>query len=270
MLTGIVDTDREILKYIEDSELLKVCSINKTFWNKICDDNFLRRRLMKYVAIEEYKGGNSWKRFFNCATRYIVLLKKVFDFTYTSGDFKNKYKLLKECKNNTALLLTSAERGDCELMKYAVRKDMKINSSYVEPFMEACRRGNLEIVKYLEEIGTDIHSSDDLALGFASDCGQEQIVKYLLERGANVHASDDKALFWAIEKGHLEVVKLLLEYGANINGDNNSAIIRAIRNNHLHIVKYLVENGANINNVNLELARRRGRVDIVNYLKERL
>ena len=80
-LSGIRDVDREILSKLDDTELLKVCSIDKYTWNNVCDDAFLRRRLLaKYPQIEIYKKKNeSWKRFFLRAVRYIALLKEKYD-----------------------------------------------------------------------------------------------------------------------------------------------------------------------------------------------
>ena len=54
-LTGILDLDREILRYVEDLQLLKVCSINKKMWDSVCNEAFLRRRLNKYPEIEKYR-----------------------------------------------------------------------------------------------------------------------------------------------------------------------------------------------------------------------
>ena len=39
-LSGLKDIDREILKYVDDKELLKICSVDKKTWNEVCDDNF--------------------------------------------------------------------------------------------------------------------------------------------------------------------------------------------------------------------------------------
>ena len=270
MLTRNIDTDREILKYIEDSELLNVCSINKTFWNKICDDNFLMRRLMKYAKIEKYKGEKeSWKHFFNRLTKRVVLLKKVFDFQYASGDFNKQYKILRESENNSSLLLRAVKTGDCELVKYAVRKDVNINSSYKKVLIEASMRGHLEIIKYLEETGTDIRIDNDLALRFASQYGHLETVKYLLDHGANVHADKDDSLFGAIAQQHFGVAKLLLEYGANINADDG-ILLREISKGRLHIVKYLVENGVTINHKAIHVSRQKGHANITRYLEDRL
>ena len=86
-LTGIKDVDREILSKV-DEELLKVCSVDKRFWNDVCDDNFLRRRLTsKYPGIEKYK--ETWKEFFLKWTFYISKMKEDYEYDYTEGDFKN-------------------------------------------------------------------------------------------------------------------------------------------------------------------------------------
>lgn len=52
MLPGIKDLNREILSYIPDKQILKVFSINKYFYYKVCDDAFLKRRLAKYNLIK--------------------------------------------------------------------------------------------------------------------------------------------------------------------------------------------------------------------------
>ena len=55
-ISGIKDIDREVLKYVDDKELLEICTINRKTWNEVCDDNFLRRRITsKYFGIEKYK-----------------------------------------------------------------------------------------------------------------------------------------------------------------------------------------------------------------------
>ena len=81
-LSGIRDVDREILGKLDDKELLKACSIDKNTWNIICDDGFLRRRLLaKYPEIEKYKKVNeSWKQFFLRAVHTIALMKEKFDY----------------------------------------------------------------------------------------------------------------------------------------------------------------------------------------------
>lgn len=104
--TGIKDLDREILKYIPEENLLKLCAINNRMYNEVCDDDFIKRRLSKYSNIENYKSSSqSWKRFFTSFIHYREKMIKEFDFEYVRGDFKKQYQMLKKCPNKLTLLL---------------------------------------------------------------------------------------------------------------------------------------------------------------------
>jgi hypothetical protein len=104
-ISGIRDVDREILSKLDDRELLKACSIDKYTWNTICDDAFLKRRLLaKYPQIEKEKTkSETWKHFFLRAVHYIAKMKEEFGYDYTFGDFEGQYNLLKENKNKNDL-----------------------------------------------------------------------------------------------------------------------------------------------------------------------
>ena len=240
-LSGLKDTDREILKHIGDKDLLKICSLNRKTWNEVCDDSFLRRRLMRYPDIEKYKyEKESWKQFFLRAIYYISKMKEDFEFIYTDGDFKKQFDLL-----------TQYNYSDNKLL------------------IEAARKGELSVVKYALEQGAYIHQGDDAALQLASANGHYEVVKYLVEHGANVRGFQDNALQGASENGHLEIVKYLIEHGADVNAIDGYALIVAIGNGHLNVVKNLVENGANVNTRNpLSYATSLGHFEIVKYLVE--
>jgi hypothetical protein len=251
-LSGIRDVDRVILSELDDRELLKVCSIDRYTWNKVCDDAYLRRRLLaKYPQIEIYKRENeSWKRFFLRAVRYIALMKEKYGYDYTFGDFVKQNKILKSSINKNKLskdkvLITSAEEGELALVIWS------LNS------------------------GANVHPGGEAALIFATRNGYLEIIRYLLEKGADIHIQDDLPLEEAIVAGNLEIIKYLVEHGANINlidyyGDN-IALIKAIRFGSLEIVKYLVEHIPNINLIfPINLAKREGRSEIVKYLKSKM
>ena len=180
MLSGLKDTDREILKYVDDKQLLKICSIDRKTWNEVCDDAFLRRRLIgKYPGIDKYKKENeTWKHFFLNAIQYISLMKERFEFDYTGGDFIQQYNLLKKYKSYK-LLFEAAEHGFLSLVKYAVDQGASIHfqSDYV--LVLASRYGHLDVVKYLVEQGADINTFDNLALRMAIQNNHHEVVKYL-------------------------------------------------------------------------------------------
>ena len=246
-VSGLKDVDREILKHVDDRELLEICTLDRKTWNEVCDDAFLRRRLtIKYPGIEKYKRENeSWKQFFLRAIYYISKMKDGFKFQYKEGDFKKQYFILKEASNYDGfdnLLAGAAEKGELPLVKFALVK------------------------------GADVHAYADAALRDASDKGHLDVVKYLIENGADIHAINDYPLRQASEKGHLEIVKYLLKHGADIHAAHDSALYFATLNNHYHVVKYLIEHGADMHAKDdrvLKLAITYNRLEILNYLKSK-
>ena len=211
MLSGLKDVDREILKHVDDKYLIRVCATDRKTWNEICDDNFLKRRLMKYPGIEKYKKENeTYKKFFLRFAYYTSKMRENFKFEYTEGDFVKQFEILQK-KANT-LLIQSTEDGELSLVKRAI------------------------------EIGASISANGDLALRLASYHGHLNVVKYLVEHGADIHASRNEALRNASFYGHFDVVKYLVEHGADVHALNDQAIQNAEKNGHVQIAHYLKSN----------------------------
>ena len=252
MLSGLKDVDREILKHVDDDELIRICSIDKKTWNEVCDDNFLRRRLARYPDIERYKlKDESFKEFFLRVLYYTAKMKELYHFEYRSGDFKEQYELLKRnslpydnrLSSPEGLFFDSIKLGFLDLVKYVIEKRV-IKDAKVSGLKLAAEQGHLEIVKWLVKYG--VTPLDDALIG-AANKGHIEIVKYLLKRGANVHAKSDQALGDASRTGNLEMVKLLVESGANIHAVQDYALRIAAGKGHLDVVKYFVEHGADVN-----------------------
>ena len=273
-LTGLKDVDREILKHVDDRELLKFCSLDNKTWNSVCDDDFLRRRLTtKYPEIEKYKRENeSWKRFFLRAIYYIAKMKEKFEYEYTEGDFKLQHELLQDWRDYHVdrLLKEAAEKGILSLVKYALEHGANIHAFDDVAVRIASTKGHLEVVKYLVEHGAYIHEYDDQAFRHAAQYGHLDVVKYLVEHGVDINVEQDYAFEWAASKGHLDVVKYLVEQGVNVQENNNFAIKFASKNGHLQVVKYLVEQGADIHtehNLPLRWAIADNQTEVVKYLQ---
>jgi hypothetical protein len=205
-ITGIRDLDRELLRKIGDSELLKTCSIDKYTWNVVCDDNFIRRRMLaKYPVIEKYKRNESWKRFFVRAVHYISLLKEEYNFEYISGNFIKQYDLVKRYINNK---------------NYLLNKSVKI--------------GELALVIWCLDSGADIHTLNNRCLRYGSELGKLETVKYLIENGDDIQIRDEALLEWESFYKRFEIVKYLVERGANISYEF------ATKNyEHFEVAKYL-------------------------------
>ena len=262
-LTGIKDVDREIVNKLNDRDLLNMCSMNKTYAERVCDDSYFRLRTearfpetikyKDYIKItnenkvnERTRRVRTWKNHYLAIVKYIDLLQT---------DFRYKYK---------------SQDKSPELL-YLSRKLIPNLFDYTndESLVWASRDGKLMIVKYVVENGADINYRDNEALRFASENGHLPIVKYLVENGADITADDNEPIKASSENGYLSVVKYLVLHGADIIHDNSPLRLASL-NGHLPIVKYLVENGADItarDNIALIEASKNGHLQVVEYLR---
>ena len=267
MFTGIKDTDREVLTYVEDYELLKTCSVNKKMWNSVCDDAFLRRRLMKYPNIENFKmkRWESWKSFFSEVVYYVKKMKRDFGFEYSGGDFRKQYDILNKNTGYNDLSIRAVEMNEFSLLIFALNKG--VNRYFADQLLcFSSQMGHLEIVKYLIEKVGGYNINDALRWG---SNGKLDVVKYALSKKADIHVLEDQPLRWASQDGHLDIVNYLVENGANIHAKNDHSLIKASGNGHLDVVRYLIEQGANIhaqNDAAIQSAIRNERHDVVKYL----
>jgi hypothetical protein len=242
-ISGIRDLDREILGKVDDNELLKVCLIDKYTWNIVCDDAFLRRRLLsKYPeVVSEKLEEETWKQFFRRAIYYISKMKEEYGYEYSFGNFVTQYNLHKHTREKNenekdALLIYSAREGELSLVIWCLKNWANIHSHSELCLREACSNGHLEVVKYSVENNANIHAIDDDSLRLASYYGNTLVVKYLVEHGANIHARNEQSLLCASCKGHLEVVIYLVERGAIIH---HEILTSATLNGHKDVVNFL-------------------------------
>lgn len=211
-LTGLKDIDREVLKHVDDRELLKVCTMDRRMWNDVCDDSFLKRRMGKYHGIEKYKKDNeSWKQFFLRSLYYILKMREEYQFDYFEGDFIKQYYILKKSSSLNFLLVRAAEMKELSLVNYALEK------------------------------GANIHFNNDQALRLGSSVGDLNIVKYLIEKGANPHIDNDFPFFIALYSGYLYILKILIESGIIIltPASYERALKYAKYYNQLEVADYL-------------------------------
>ena len=268
-LTGLKDIDRLVLQYLDDRELLRICSVDRKTWNEVCNDDFLKRRLSRYPNIQKYKNQDeTWKQFFLRAIYYISKLKEDFEFQYTEGDFQRYYDILSNYEENE-LMDKAAEIGfgSIPFLDYLLKRGLVISPLTLNI---AAKKGNLEAVKFLVEHGGIVHAWHNLTLRSASGKGHLEIVKFLVEQGADIHANEDEPLRAASRSGHLEVVKYLMELGANVHANEDEALRGASERGHLKMVKFLVEHGADVHakkDAAIRLAKRNGHLQIIRYLE---
>ena len=181
MLSGVKDVDREILKHVTDDELIRVCSVDKKTWNEICDDNFLKRRVGKYLGIEKYKNENeSYKQFFLRFVYYKSKMIEKYRYVYKSGNFEKQYKILENAKTANNLLLEAIQTGELDLAKHAVVEgsDILDKNDKANLFLRAVLYGHLDIVKWLVASGVNLYTDINHSLIWAAKRGHLDIVKY--------------------------------------------------------------------------------------------
>lgn len=153
--TGNKDADREILSKLEDKELLQACSINRYFKYSVCNDEFFKRRLMKYPNIEKYRGDKNWRRFFLETVYYISKLKEEFKYDYVFGNPEKQYDLLKNSRNGLYVFFDAARSGELALVMYILKKydfdleDIETREDINFAIEEAKYNGHHLIVDYL-------------------------------------------------------------------------------------------------------------------------
>jgi hypothetical protein len=271
-LSGLLDVDREILRHVEDRELLKVCSINKKMWNHVCDDAFLKRRMKKYFEIKKYRKDESLKQFFSKMSYYIDKMWQNYNFEYREGDFEKQFYLLRNFKG-IDLFIESAAQGELCVIKYTLNNGTDINSRNNSALIEAIRGNYNETIKFLIENGADIHIWSDYPIENYIRIGHLEMFKFLISHGCDIHMRDERPLRLASRYGHYEMVKWLINQGCDIHSQLDYALRLAAKEGHFPVVKLLVESGANVHakkNYALKQAIKAGFSEIVEYLQEYL
>ncbi|GAF86334.1 unnamed protein product [marine sediment metagenome] len=199
LLTGNKDVDFLILDKLEDSDLIKMCNINKEAM-QLCNNNqhFWLNRIMSkfpYLGLKiltKYKGDRSWSQYY----------------------IKDLRKLNNANSNNIEQLFNASEKGRLDHVIIAMNKGADIHAQDDFAVKIASENGHLDIVKYLVSQGANIHADNDFSVILASQYGHLDTVKYLVSQDANIHTWDDFAVIWASENGHTDVVDYLVSLGA--------------------------------------------------------
>lgn len=281
-LSGIRDIDREILSKLDDRELLKVCSIDKNTWGDVCDDDFLKRRLLsKYPNIDSNKTEESWKQFFLKAIYYIDKLKEEFNYEYTYGDFVKQYNILKKIYekeidiNGTMknLLVQSALQNEMALFEFCLKYKKYYNYDLLmQTLFASVKANNYEIFAYLlkkiklnKNVGLQRYEN---LLRQVLKSGHLDAIKLLIEKLIKAFSYNEVVNFLSLAStnGDFRTIKYLLDLGVNRNIDE--ALFHASKSGNYDVVKYLVDNGAKNYNLALLVAVESNKLEIVKYLVE--
>jgi hypothetical protein len=156
------DVDRQILMNLDDYSLLQACSVNDYFKNKVCDDDFIRRRLEQtYPETLRYKFPNqTWRQFFLETIKYIADLsfrgEGITAIPYNIGNLRQLYSELERIRMGSYRLLgyikDAVENNQFAKAEYLEKYEKIFNRSNTSPhtaLSHSVRKGNFNMVKYL-------------------------------------------------------------------------------------------------------------------------
>ncbi len=92
LITGIVDLDRMIMDMLDDKDLMNICSINKKYRDKVCNEKYFEIKTrqkfpgsLETRSFEKYRK-YTWKGFYFVLIEYVSLLKTEFGHIYSDND----------------------------------------------------------------------------------------------------------------------------------------------------------------------------------------
>lgn len=227
MFTPIKDVDREILYRADDRAILETCSVNKTAFEKVCDETFFYNLLMKRypLALQSFlrKDQNdktpSNKEMYLTIVYYKDMIRKISkekygsEFTFKDGDIMIYYNLILDLLKGKNIYLT-AKMGLKDLFYYFLEiPQIKENIDYNVLFNYVVTGNKFTLPEIITIFkGKEIKRGFlDIILQFiASEEPNKEIVEYLLEKGADVNIG----LYGATSVGNIPLIQYFIDKGA--------------------------------------------------------
>ncbi|XP_062515567.1 kinase D-interacting substrate of 220 kDa-like [Corticium candelabrum] len=185
-------------------------------------------------------------------------------------------------------LCEAVERGDIQLVKRLLKLGVDVNArdeNWDTLLMQACWNKQKEMVEFLLTKSADVNVTDGFGrtpLITAAREGWYDIVDMLLKtKDINVMKKDTlvgmTAIHWAAENNHVTIVERLLSCSIPVDisdDDGRTPLWWAALNGRVRCVDVLLKHGASPQHESesegspLEIAKRRGRSDVVEMMKE--
>lgn len=221
------DTDKEILRKLDDRSLLKTCMTNKYYWNEVCNEQFFKNIIYeRYPGAADFnynlKGRQTWRQYYLNIVRDVAILRENYNYSYKIGNLKNQVEVFQFAddggrKDPNDLLIMASKGGEVELIKEAILRGANDQGAIDDSLIFAVVNGHLEAVKYLIESNKVPSSTVNTALFTSVEEKQTEILKYLISKGGDITILD---LDDAIESGNLEIVKVLVDNKVPVTKQN--------------------------------------------------
>lgn len=141
ILTGNLDADRLILEKLDNYDLLKVCKLANKYIQKLCNEDFFRRKLL-FLFPKLIKPENlTWRKYYIYLIYWIGKLEKDFHFLAREklgGDPKFYYHFLNPIKT-------------------MINYDVTLKTIFLNNFLYLVIKYNLpDLIEYFIEQGADL------------------------------------------------------------------------------------------------------------------
>jgi hypothetical protein len=164
ILTGNLDSDRLILENLDNTDLLTVCKLSNKYIEKLCNENFFRRRISSSFPRAIKPENLTWRKYYKYLIYWIGKLEKEFHFRATEklgGDPKFYYyflnptkmmhnydKILKEIFLNN-FLYQMIKYNLSDLIEYIIQQGADLEKG----LFEASRINNKEAFFFIVSLG---------------------------------------------------------------------------------------------------------------------
>lgn len=95
-----------------------------------------------------------------------------------------------------------------------------------------------------------------------------ELTKILLDRKASPNDPQGYPIIKSSQMGNIKMVKLLIRYKVRVDAEDNLALKISVERNNLEMTKLLLDNGAKAKDSLLEVAAKRGLIDMYDLLKD--
>ena len=239
MISGHPDTDRTILSNLNDRDMLSLCTTNKYFNSKVCNETFFRSRLIStypnlQISPESEKVKN-WRELYLEIVMYEDKLRTDFGFIYSHNTKEGSPKFY------------------YDFIKYF---DINIHHG----LKEAALYKNHPLIDYYLSKGAYV----DFGLFGAVSVKDKMLVQYFIDKGASQFLSAFKE---AVRVGSKELVDFFISKEIN---SWNVGLEEAVKYKRYELVDFFINKGANIGSYGIPTAERNNDKKMADYLKGKL
>lgn len=209
-LTGIRDLDLEILRKLDDRELINFCMTEKAA-SRICayEPFWMNRLNEKYPNAKKYFRdysimsilsivapgsmglqnlfANTWREYYLQTVYYVNKMKEDFDFEYKTGNPRNYYIIFYGIKYPHLKMQIAAQVGYIDLLEYFIKNDNNYiysNPAETSLFQGAAQGNQIDVIYHFWKDPMPVISANSGLVGAVLGRNVD-LLKFFINKGAN-------------------------------------------------------------------------------------